>query len=80
MKFEDKIEIIGLKGIPLIKKGDDIPKIIVDALERNSLTLQNGDIIIIAQTIISKCNGRTKNLRKIIPTENAMELYKAIKQ
>ncbi|MFX0002508.1 MAG: coenzyme F420-0:L-glutamate ligase [Candidatus Hermodarchaeota archaeon] len=80
MKFEDKIEIIGLKGIPLIKKGDDLPKIIVDALDRNRLTLQNGDIIIIAQSIISKCNGRTKNLRKIIPTEKAMELYKAIKQ
>ncbi|MFX0038209.1 MAG: coenzyme F420-0:L-glutamate ligase [Promethearchaeota archaeon] len=80
MNFKDKIKIIGLKGIPLIKKGDDLPKIIIDALDRNKLTLQNGDIIIIAQTIISKCNGRTKNLNEIIPTEKAMELYNSIKQ
>jgi coenzyme F420-0:L-glutamate ligase/coenzyme F420-1:gamma-L-glutamate ligase len=80
MNFKDKIKIIGLKGIPLIKKGDDLPKIIIDALDRNKLTLQNGDIIIIAQTIISKCNGRTKNLNEIIPSKKAMELYNSIKQ
>ena len=80
MNFENEIKIIGLKEIPLIKKGDNIPEIIIDALNRNRLILQDGDIIIIAQTIISKCNGRTKNLNDILPSEKAIEIYKSLKQ
>ena len=78
MSFKDEIKIIGLKEIPLIKKGDDIPKIIISALNRNGLALENGDIIVIAQTIISKSSGRTKNLNEIIPSEKAFELYYSI--
>ena len=32
MNFKEEIKIIGLKGIPLIKKGDKIPEIVIDAL------------------------------------------------
>jgi len=80
MNFKDEIKIIGLKEIPLIKKGDTIPEILMYALNRNGLTLQDGDIIVIAQTIISKCNGRTRNLNEIIPSEKALEIYKSLTQ
>ncbi len=80
MNLKDEIKIIGLKEIPLIKKGDYIPEIIISALTRNDLTLQDGDIIIIAQTIISKCNGRTMNLNEIIPSEKAFEICSSLKQ
>jgi len=80
MNFPNEIKIIGLKGISLIKKGDNIPEIIIDALNQNGLILQDGDIIIIAQTIISKCNGRTKNLNDILPSEKAIEIYKSLMQ
>ena len=79
MSFKDEIKIIGLKEIPLIKKGDNIPEIIIEALSRNGLALKDGDIIIIAQTIISKSNGRTRNLNEIIPSEKALKLWKYIK-
>ncbi|MFX1387915.1 MAG: coenzyme F420-0:L-glutamate ligase [Promethearchaeota archaeon] len=80
MSFKDEIKIIGLKQIPLIRKGDNIPKIIIDALNKNGLSLEDGDIIVIAQTIISKSNGRTRNLNAITPSENALELYKSLRQ
>jgi coenzyme F420-0:L-glutamate ligase/coenzyme F420-1:gamma-L-glutamate ligase len=80
MNIVDKIKIIGLKGIPLIKKGDKIAEIVLSALKQNDLTLMDGDIIVIAQTIISKSNGRIRNLNEITPTEKAIELYKSIIQ
>ncbi|TFG05728.1 MAG: coenzyme F420-0:L-glutamate ligase, partial [Promethearchaeota archaeon] len=70
----EKIKIIGLNGIPLIKPGDRIPKIILDALTRNDIGLENGDILVIAQTIISKANNRLVDLKKIAPTEEACRI------
>ena len=60
MNFENEIKIIGLKDIPLVKKGDNIPTIIIKSLQNSGLSLENGDIIIIAQSLVSKSIGRTK--------------------
>jgi len=73
-----KIEIIGLKGIPLINPGDNISHIIFENLKNNKINLENGDIFVIAQTIISKSEGRIVNLDNIKPTEEAFEIYQKI--
>jgi coenzyme F420-0:L-glutamate ligase/coenzyme F420-1:gamma-L-glutamate ligase len=73
-----EIRVIGLKGVPLIKEGDDISQIIIRAVAANDLTIENGDILVIAQTIISKSNGRIRNLKNIIATPKAIEIYKKI--
>lgn len=73
--MDQKIQIIGLRGIPLVKPGDDITKIILEALKIDNLTLENGDIIVIAQSIISKSIGRIKDLKEIKPSEEAYHLY-----
>jgi coenzyme F420-0:L-glutamate ligase/coenzyme F420-1:gamma-L-glutamate ligase len=78
MNSINEIKIIGLREIPLIKKGDNIAEVILEALKRNALPLEDGDIIVVAQTIISKSNGRTRNLNTIIPSEKALELYESI--
>ena len=78
MKFENQIEIIGLEDIPLVKKDDDITNIIIESLTKMGLPLLDGDIIVIAQSIISKSNGRTRNLNNITPSEEALELFKLI--
>ena len=60
MRLKNELKIIGLKNIPLIKKGDNISEIIIDALDKNELTLEDRDIFVIAQAIISKSNGRVQ--------------------
>ena len=50
--MKNKIDLTGLKGIPLIQPGDNISQIILEALKSNNITLEDGDILIIAQTII----------------------------
>ena len=73
--MNENVNIIGIKDIPLIKTGDDLPSIILNALKRNNLTIENGDILVIAQTIVSKSLGRIKNLVNIKPTQEALKLY-----
>lgn len=76
--MKNNIEIIGLEGIPLVNPGDDISNIILNALEKNNFSLKNGDIILIAQTIISKSIGRIRNLKDIKPSKKAFSLYEEI--
>ncbi len=73
-----KVSIIGLQGIPLIKTGDNIPNIILTGLANNDLSLEDGDIFVIAQTIISKSLGRIRNLKDIKPSDRAFALYDKI--
>ena len=70
-----KIEIFGVEDIPLIKPSDNIPLIIFNALTKNSISLEDGDIVIIAQTIISKSLGNLRNIRDIVPSQEAIDLH-----
>ncbi|MFX0188429.1 MAG: coenzyme F420-0:L-glutamate ligase [Candidatus Hodarchaeota archaeon] len=72
------INIIGLQGIPFIKPGDNIPKIILEVLDKNNLSLENGDVIVIAQTIISKSKGLIRNLKDIKTSVKAIEIYEKL--
>ena len=47
------IELIGLDNIPLVEPNDDICQIIKDAIEKQGCLLKHGDIILIAETLIS---------------------------
>jgi len=76
--MKDKIDLIGLKGIPIIKPGDNISQVILEALKSNDIILEDGDILVIAQTIISKSNGRIRDLKSITPSRKAIEIYETI--
>ena len=51
-----RVELIPLK-LPIIKQGDDIPTLILDSLDKENLSLEDGDILVIAHTIISRAEG-----------------------
>jgi coenzyme F420-0:L-glutamate ligase/coenzyme F420-1:gamma-L-glutamate ligase len=78
MNSEDGIEIIGLKGIPLVKEGDDISEVIISSLKSNGLSLKEKDIIVIAQSLVSKSIGQIRNLDDIAPSERAYEIFNII--
>ncbi len=76
--MNNKVEIIKIHGIPHIKKGDNISQIILDNLENNNIEIENKDILIIAQKIISKSLGLVKDLRKIKPRKEALRIFNKI--
>jgi coenzyme F420-0:L-glutamate ligase / coenzyme F420-1:gamma-L-glutamate ligase len=75
-----KLVISPLAGVPLVHTGDDLVEIIQQGLLRSSITLEDGDILVLAQKIVSKAEGRWINLASIQPTPPAIELGKKIEK
>ncbi len=75
-----RIKIIGLEGIPVIKQGDNIVDIILSSLNQMGLKIEDNDIFVIAQTVISRIEGRVRDLKDITPTAEAVEIAEAINQ
>jgi coenzyme F420-0:L-glutamate ligase / coenzyme F420-1:gamma-L-glutamate ligase len=63
-----------LAGIPEIKTGMDLVEIVLAGLRNSHLTLQDNDILVIAQKIVSKAEGRKVNLATITPSDKALSL------
>jgi len=63
-----------LKNIPLIRQGDVLADMIDKALHATAVQLQDGDILVIAQKIVSKAEGRMVNLTTVTPSGRALEL------
>ncbi len=74
------LELFGLKEIPLVVKGDDIAKLILSALKKQNIPLENGDILLIAETLISKAEGNIIDLEKIEVSEEAIKVAKQCKK
>lgn len=69
-----------LSGIPLVKAGDDLAKLILSSLRKEEIQLQDGDILVVAQKIVSKSGGRLVNLADIEPSARAVELGQETKK
>jgi len=63
-----------LLNIPLIRRDDRLADIIVTALRDSNITLQDKDILVVAQKIVSKAEGQTVNLATVSPSSRALEL------
>ncbi len=67
------LTLTSLKHIPLVKPGDDLAAIILSALKGEEIALQDGDILVLAQKIVSKAEGRLVNLTEVTPGKRALE-------
>jgi coenzyme F420-0:L-glutamate ligase/coenzyme F420-1:gamma-L-glutamate ligase len=72
-----RIELIALPGIPEIAAGDDLASLIVDAMVRAGEAWAEGDVLAVAQKVVSKAEGRTRALRDIAPSSRALEISAA---
>ncbi len=63
------IQVTGVRGLPLIRKGDDLPALICE-----HCSLQNGDVLSIASSVYSKAKGYTRDLADITPSAEAERL------
>lgn len=63
-----------LQNTPLIRQGDNLADIVLNSLSESQINLQENDIFVIAQKIISKAEGRMRNLAEVQPSEKAIEL------
>jgi coenzyme F420-0:L-glutamate ligase / coenzyme F420-1:gamma-L-glutamate ligase len=63
-----------LPRIPLIRSGDDLADILLASLQAARITPEDGDILVVAQKIVSKAEGRLINLTTVSASKEALEL------
>src|SRR3972149_8774105 len=74
MPRPESVTLTALPGIPLIRAGDDLASLILSSLSPAGLALQNQDVIVLGQKIVSKAEGRLRNLAEVTPGEAARRL------
>lgn len=68
------IAIIPIPGVPQIKPGDDLPAILLKAIDDAKVGLKDGDILVMCQKIVSKAEGAVVDLRTVTPSPFAIQI------
>jgi coenzyme F420-0:L-glutamate ligase/coenzyme F420-1:gamma-L-glutamate ligase len=68
------LTLTSLNEIPLIRHGDNLADIILNALQKTYITLEDKDVLVVAQKIVSKAEGRMVNLVSVKPSQKALDL------
>ncbi len=68
------LELFAIPGLPMVQAGDDLPALILAGLERAGHSLRDRDVLVIAQKIVSKAEGRTVDLADVVPSAEALAL------
>ncbi len=72
------VTLTALPGFPLVKPGNDLGALLIETLERAGLKPEERDILVVAQKIVSKAEGRYIDLNQITASERAQELARAV--
>ena len=68
------ITLTPIPDIPLVRPGDDLAALIIAACERSALAPADGDVVAVAQKVVSKAEGRYVDLATVRPSPRAQEL------
>lgn len=67
------IQVIPIRGFPIIKEGDDLAKLVIESMTEMGLSPMVGDVYIFSHVIVSRSEGKTVDLRKITPGKKAQK-------
>jgi coenzyme F420-0:L-glutamate ligase/coenzyme F420-1:gamma-L-glutamate ligase len=69
-----KIDLFAVPGLRLVEPGDDLAALLIAALRASDIALADGDVLVVAQKVVSKAEGRHVDLAGIDPSARAQEL------
>lgn len=75
-----RIELIALEGLPLVAPGDDLAALVGEALARGGLAVREGDVLVLAQKIVSKAEGRRVALADVTPSMEAQRVAEEVRK
>ena len=76
MNLPASLQFHVLPDLPMVEAGDDLAALLEASLRRLPVTLADGDVLVVAQKIVSKAEGRLVPLASVTPGERAIELAK----
>jgi coenzyme F420-0:L-glutamate ligase/coenzyme F420-1:gamma-L-glutamate ligase len=74
------LSLFALAGIPEIEPGAALVPLLLQAIERAGLAIETGDVLVLAQKIVSKAEGRRVRLADVEPSARALELAAVTKK
>jgi coenzyme F420-0:L-glutamate ligase/coenzyme F420-1:gamma-L-glutamate ligase len=74
------IQLFQIRGLPEIQKGDDLPGRIAEAAGKARLRWEEGDILVVAQKVVSKAEGAVVELASVSPSPGAQALAGKLKK
>lgn len=78
MKLPATLSLTAPPGFPLVRPGDDLAVLVLAACGRAGCTLGAGDVVVLAQKIVSKAEGRQVPLAQVQPSARALELAERV--
>jgi len=69
-----QLTIHPLNDIPLVREGDDLAEMLILALRKSRITATPGDVLVVAQKIVSKAEGRKVRLADLSPGTEAVRI------
>ena len=73
-----ELRLVALSGVPLVRPGDDLCRMVLGALGDSGETLQTGDVLVLAQKIVSKARGRHVDLSRVSASARALQLAETV--
>lgn len=80
MSAAAELRLIALPDFPQVANGDDIAALTAAALTRGALELRADDVLVFAQKVISKAEGRRIDLTDVVPGAKALELAQTVQK
>ena len=72
------VTLTPLAGIPIVRDGDDVARLVGDAIDRAGIAAADFDVVVVTQKILSKAEGRRVRLADVEPSPRARELAAAL--
>jgi coenzyme F420-0:L-glutamate ligase/coenzyme F420-1:gamma-L-glutamate ligase len=80
MQLKQEIRVLPVRVLRDVRPGDKLYSLILRSLVHNKIILEDGDIVVIAQKIVSKAEGQIVRLSSLIPSSVAIQLAKQYKK
>jgi coenzyme F420-0:L-glutamate ligase/coenzyme F420-1:gamma-L-glutamate ligase len=68
-----EVRVIAVRGIPMVAAGDDLARLTLDAADAQGTPVEGGDVLVVAQRIVSKAEGRVVPLDGFVPSAFALD-------
>jgi coenzyme F420-0:L-glutamate ligase/coenzyme F420-1:gamma-L-glutamate ligase len=75
-----RLELIALPGIPMVRAGDDLAALLADGFARAGIAPRPGDVLVVAQKVVSKAEGRMVDLAAVVPSPRAVALAEEVRK
>ena len=75
-----RLELVALPGVPEVAAGTDLAALVADGLAAAGLDLRDGDVLVLAQKIVSKAEGRRVALDSVQPSPRALEVAASVRK